>query len=168
MRRFHWRRRRSTPPVSRLRAKNRAAGRGRSWPDARCPGGSSCGCSFRCERAGRSWWSGTLPSADMQPKVTRAGDRGLLADFGAEVAAAELHARAAALRARANVAACIVGQQSLYVIFDGEPSTDFDDVPPSAFTPRTHVIDVDFSGPDLDEFLAHVQITRYAFLQTVP
>ena len=103
----------------------------------------------------------------MQPKVTRAGDRGLLADFGADVAAAELHARAAALRARANVVACIVGQQSLYVVFDGEPSIDFDDVPPVAFEPRTHVIDVDFSGPDLDEFLAHAHITREAFLETI-
>jgi KipI family sensor histidine kinase inhibitor len=104
----------------------------------------------------------------MPPKVTPAGDRGLLADFGAGVAAAELHARAAALRARENVVACIVGQQSLYVVFDGEPSIDFDDVPPSAFTPRTHVVDVDFSGADLDEFLAHVHITRDDFLQTIP
>jgi KipI family sensor histidine kinase inhibitor len=104
----------------------------------------------------------------MQPKVTRAGDRGLLADFGAEVAAAELHARAAALRARANVVACIVGQQSLHVIFDGEPAIDFDDVPPSTFNPRTHVIDVDFSGADLDEFLAHVHVTRDDLLQTIP
>src|SRR5438270_8052602 len=104
----------------------------------------------------------------MPPKVTRAGDRGLLADFGAEVAAAEVHARAAALRARTNVVACIVGQQSLYVVFDGDPSINFDDVPPSSFTPRTHVIDVDFSGPDLDEFLAHVHITRDNFLQTIP
>src|SRR3954453_630017 len=104
----------------------------------------------------------------MQPKVTRAGDRGLLADFGAGVAAAELHARAAALRARTNVVACIVGQQSLYVIFTGEPSIAFDDVPPSAFTPATHRIDVDFSGPDLDEFLAHVRITRDDFLRRVP
>jgi KipI family sensor histidine kinase inhibitor len=104
----------------------------------------------------------------MPPKVTRAGDRGLLADFGAEVAAAELHARAAAVRARDNVIACIVGQQSIYVIFDGEPSIDFDDVAPSAFTPRTHVIDVDFSGPDVDEFLAHVHITRDDFLQGIP
>ncbi|MEA2336921.1 MAG: hypothetical protein QOE82_928 [Thermoanaerobaculia bacterium] len=104
----------------------------------------------------------------MQPKVTRAGDRGLLADFGADVAAAELHARAAALRARENVVACIVGQQSLYVIFDGEPSIDFDEVPASAFTPRTHVIDVDFSGADIDEFLAHANVTREAFLERVP
>jgi KipI family sensor histidine kinase inhibitor len=104
----------------------------------------------------------------MQPKVMRAGDRGLLADFGADVAAAELHARAAALRARANVVACIVGQQSLYVIFDGEPLIDFDHVTPAAFTPRTHVIDVDFSGPDLDEFLVHAHVTREDFLQAVP
>jgi KipI family sensor histidine kinase inhibitor len=104
----------------------------------------------------------------MQPKVTRAGNRGLLADFGADVAAAELHARAAALRARENVVACIVGQQSLYVVFNGEPSIDFDDVPPSSFEPRTHVIDVDFSGPDLGEFLAHVHVTRDAFLRAVP
>jgi len=104
----------------------------------------------------------------MQPKVTRAGDRGLLADFGADVSAAELHARAAALRARENVVACVVGQQSLYVVFGGEPSIDFDDAPPSAFTPRTHVIDVDFSGPDLDEFLEHARITREAFLETIP
>jgi KipI family sensor histidine kinase inhibitor len=104
----------------------------------------------------------------MPPKVTPAGDRGLLADFGASIAAAELHARAAALRARENVVACIVGQQSLYVVFDREPSIDFDDVPPAAFTPRTHVVDVDFSGADLDEFLAHVHITRDDFLKTIP
>jgi allophanate hydrolase subunit 1 len=104
----------------------------------------------------------------MQPKVTRAGDRGLMAELGAGVTAAELHARAAALRARTNVIACIVGQQSLYVIFDGEPSIDFDDVPPSAFAPNAHRIDVDFSGPDLDEFLDHIHLTREAFLQAVP
>jgi len=104
----------------------------------------------------------------MEPKVTRAGDRGLLADFGADVSASELHARAAALRARKNVIACIVGQQSIYVVFDGEPSLDFDDVPPTAFAPQSHVIDVDFSGPDLDEFLAHAHITRDHFLQRLP
>jgi KipI family sensor histidine kinase inhibitor len=104
----------------------------------------------------------------MQPKVTPAGDRGVLADFGADVTAAELHARAAALHRRPNVVACIVGQQSLYVVFDGEPAIDFDDVPPIAFTPRTHVIDVDFSGPDLEEFLVHAQLKRGDFLQRVP
>jgi len=104
----------------------------------------------------------------MEPKVTRAGDRGLLADFGADVSAAELHARAAALRVRENVVACIVGQQSIYVVFDREPSIDFDDAPPIAFTPQSHVIDVDFSGADLDEFLTHAHITRDEFLQRLP
>ena len=97
-----------------------------------------------------------------------AGDRGVLADFGADVAAAELHARAAALRGREHVVACIVGQQSLYVVFDGEPVVNFDDVPPIAFAPRTHVIDVDFSGPDLEEFLARAGITRDDFLKRLP
>jgi allophanate hydrolase subunit 1 len=104
----------------------------------------------------------------MQPKVTPAGDRGILADFGAVVTAAELHARAAALHEHSHVVACIVGQQSLYVVFDGEPAIDFGDVPPIAFTPRTHVIDVDFSGPDLDELLAHAHLTRGDFLKRVP
>jgi KipI family sensor histidine kinase inhibitor len=104
----------------------------------------------------------------MQPKVTRAGDRGVLADFGAEVTAAELHARAAALRGRPQVVACIVGQQSLYIVFDGKPAIDFDDVPAIAFTPRTHLIDVDFSGPDLEEFLTHAHVTSDDFLKRVP
>lgn len=104
----------------------------------------------------------------MQPKVTRAGDRGVFADFGAGVTAAELHARAAALRGRKHVVACIAGQQSFYIVFDGETAIDFDDVPPIAFTPRTHVIDVDFSGPDLDELLAHAHVTREDFLARVP
>lgn len=104
----------------------------------------------------------------MTPKVTRAGDRGLLADFGSEVAAAELHARATVLRRRNDVVACIVGHQSLYVIFHGVPAIDFGDVPPIAFTPRNHVVDVDFSGSDLDELLAYVRVTRDAFLSRIP
>jgi allophanate hydrolase subunit 2/allophanate hydrolase subunit 1 len=104
----------------------------------------------------------------MTPKVTRAGDRGLLADFGPDVAAAELHARAAALRRRNDVVACIVGHQSLYVIFHAAPQLDFDDVPPFAFAPHDHIIDVDFSGPDLDELLAHARVTRDVFLSRIP
>jgi allophanate hydrolase subunit 2 len=104
----------------------------------------------------------------MTPKVTRAGNRGLLADFGPEVAAAELHARAAALRRRSDVVACIIGHQSLYVIFHGVPAIDFGDVPPIAFTPTNHVIDVDFSGPDLAELLALTRVTRDAFLSRIP
>ena len=104
----------------------------------------------------------------MQPKVTRAGDRGILADFGDDVSATDLRTRAAALEGREHVLACITGQQSLYVVFDGAPSVDFGDVPPIAITPSTHLIDVDFSGPDLDEFLAHTGVTRDALLHHVP
>lgn len=104
----------------------------------------------------------------MTPKVSRAGDRGLLADFGPEVAAAELHARAATLRAHADVVACVVGHQSLYVVFAGEPRLTFDDVAPVAVDARTHIIDADFSGPDLDELLAHADITREMFLARIP
>jgi KipI family sensor histidine kinase inhibitor len=104
----------------------------------------------------------------MTPKVTRAGDRGLLADFGSGVAASELHARAAALRVREDVVACIVGHQSLYVIFRGAPALDLDDVPAIEISPRKHVIEVDFSGPDLDELLAHAHVTREAFLAGIP
>lgn len=104
----------------------------------------------------------------MQPKVMPAGDRGILADFGPDVTAAELHARAAAVQKRPHVIGCIAGQQSLYVVFDGKPAIDFADVTPFAFTPRTHVIDVDFSGPDLEEFLVHASLTRGDFLKRVP
>jgi KipI family sensor histidine kinase inhibitor len=104
----------------------------------------------------------------MTPKVTRAGDHGLLADFGPNVIPLELHARAAALRVREDVVACIVGHQSLYVIFAGEPRLDLDDVPALAVHSRTHIIDVDFSGPDLDELLVHAGITRDSFLSRIP
>ena len=104
----------------------------------------------------------------MTPKVTSAGDRALLADFGPEVAAGALQARAAALRAREDVVACIVGQQSLYVIFRGAPVFDFDDALPASGAPRAHVIDVDFSGPDLDDVLTHARVTRESFLSRIP
>ncbi|MEA2163810.1 MAG: hypothetical protein QOK37_1937 [Thermoanaerobaculia bacterium] len=104
----------------------------------------------------------------MTPKVSRAGDRGLLADFGPDIDVAELHARAAALRTREDIVACVVGHQSLYVIFTGEPRLTFDDVPPLAVDARTHIIDVDFSGPDLDELLAHAGVTRETFLARIP
>src|SRR2546423_11769182 len=60
----------------------------------------------------------TLPSARMQPVVSRAGDRALLIDLGDGVDAATLHGAAAAARARERVVVCVVGQQSLYVVFD--------------------------------------------------
>src|SRR5438067_6206109 len=87
------------------------------------------------------------------PIVTSAGDRALFAEFPADIEAAELHARAAAIRAQPDVIACIVGQRSLYVICSGEPRVDFDATSRASFTPRTHTIDVNFNGPDMrDEF----------------
>jgi len=56
----------------------------------------------------------------MQPVVSRAGDRALLIDLGADVSAAQLHASAAAARGWAGVVACVVGHQSLYVVFENE------------------------------------------------
>jgi KipI family sensor histidine kinase inhibitor len=102
------------------------------------------------------------------PKITSAGDRGLIADFGPDVSAAELHARASTLRERDDIVACIAGHQSLYIVFDEKPAIDFAEVASFAFTPRTHVIDVDFAGPDLDEFLVHTRLTRDDFLQRIP
>ncbi len=113
-------------------------------------------------------WSGTLPSRHMQPKVTSAGDRGILADFGASVTAGELHRRASAIRASPEVLGCVVGQQSLYVVFDRPRTLEWDDVPPIELNARSHSIDVDFTGPDLDEFLAHARITRDALLARLP
>ena len=67
----------------------------------------------------------------MQPEVSRAGDRALLIDLGADVSAAALHAAAASARGWAGVVACVVGQQSLYVVFEDssavrrEPLADY-------------------------------------------
>jgi KipI family sensor histidine kinase inhibitor len=91
-----------------------------------------------------------------------------MADFGPDVSAAELHARAIALRQREEIVACIVGHQSLYIVFDERPAIDFAEVRPFAFSPRRHVIDVDFSGADLDEFLTHARLTRDDFLKRIP
>lgn len=85
--------------------------------------------------------------------VARAGDRALLIDVG-EVTARELHAYAAAARNEPGVIACTPGQTSLFVVFDHEPSLDFElrtaDV---AFTPRVHEVEVRFDGEDFEEFL---------------
>lgn len=54
-------------------------------------------------------------------KISAAGDRAVLVELG-EVNAAELHAAAAAMRAREGVVACIVGHSSLYVIFESSRS----------------------------------------------
>jgi KipI family sensor histidine kinase inhibitor len=111
---------------------------------------------------------GTLPSRCMQPKVTPAGDRGLMADFGPSVNAGELHRRASALRAQPGVVACIVGQQSLYIVLDGPRTLEWDEVPHAELAAGAHVIDVDFAGADLEAFLAHAHITRDDLLASLP
>jgi len=101
-------------------------------------------------------------------KVARAGDRALLIDVG-EVSAHELHAYAAAAQNEPGVIACTPGQRSLFVVFDHEPSPDFNlrtaDV---AFTPRVHEVEVRFDGEDFAEFLARVHITRDEFQRRIP
>ena len=90
-----------------------------------------------------------------------AGDRALFAELDPDVPAAELHARAAAIRAQRGVLACIVGQRSLYVICDGEPRVDFDAAADAKFTPRTHRIEVNFNGADMrDDIGPHMDGLR--------
>jgi len=90
-----------------------------------------------------------------------AGDRALLVEFDPGISAAELHARAVAIRAQRGVIACIVGQRSLYVICDGEPHVDLTATSDAAFSPRTHRIEVNFNGPEMrDEFRSFVDGLR--------
>ena len=98
-------------------------------------------------------------------KVAPAGDRALLIDFGA-IDAAELHARAARARSRDDVLACIVGHQSLYVVFRGEAdrAIDVSPVAQTAMAATRHTIEVNFNGDDLPEFLERIAISRDACL----
>ncbi|MEK6373314.1 MAG: carboxyltransferase domain-containing protein [Acidobacteriota bacterium] len=112
----------------------------------------------------------------MQPVVSRAGDRALLIDLGADVSAAALHAAAAAARGWAGVAACVVGQQSLYVVFENELAVDrwpltVDTTPRSTANGQRRTIEVSFADEyalDLAEFLAHAALTRDEFLARLP
>ena len=101
-------------------------------------------------------------------KIAPAGDRALLIDFGA-IDAAELHARAAQVRMRDDVLACIVGHQSLYVVFTGTASQSIDVSPlrSTAMQTKRHAIDVSFDGADLEEFLQRHAIGREAFIARV-
>jgi KipI family sensor histidine kinase inhibitor len=106
-------------------------------------------------------------------EISPAGDRAVLVTFD-EVSAAELHARAAAVREVADVVDCVPGHSSLLVICDAEPdmqsianalsrSLSGAPPPPAAF----HRITVSFAGPhapDLREFLAIAGLTRDDFL----
>ena len=101
-------------------------------------------------------------------RISRAGDHALLIDLGT-IDAAELHARAVAMKRVPGVVACIVGAQSLYVVFDHEPALTREIAPGEVAPapPRSHTIDVKFDGADLSEFLAAVAISRDAFLSRV-
>jgi KipI family sensor histidine kinase inhibitor len=110
----------------------------------------------------------------MPLKWAPAGDRALLIDLGA-VSAAELHATAAVLRARQGVLACIVGQQSLYLVSDRPIDlAAWKVLPlpgPTIWTPpRRHVVAVSFAeeqAPDLPELLRRAGIDRATFLGRV-
>ena len=112
----------------------------------------------------------------MRPVVSRAGDRALLIDLGADVSAAELHAAAAAARGWPGAVACVVGHQSLYVV--GEDSSTVDRWPlavnasprPTANGQR-RTISVSFADEyalDLPAFLKHAGLTRDEFLARLP
>lgn len=82
-----------------------------------------------------------------------AGDRAVLIELG-QVTAEELHGRAAALRRRRDVLACIPGATSLYVVCRG-PMPDPRELDVGresvALPGRTHEIDVNFGGADLED-----------------
>ena len=102
-------------------------------------------------------------------KIAPAGDRALLVEIG-KVPAAELHALAAGVRAIPRVVACIVGQESLYVVFDGPADAAL--IRPAAPRPaaaggRIHRITVSFRdeyGPDLGS----LPVPRREFLARIP
>jgi allophanate hydrolase subunit 1 len=110
----------------------------------------------------------------MQPVVTRAGDRALLVDLGPDVSAAQLHASAAVARGWAGVVACVVGHQSLYVVFENESAIGSwplaeGSLPTANRQLRT--IEVSFADEyalDLPAFLAHAGLTRESFLARLP
>jgi allophanate hydrolase subunit 1 len=102
-----------------------------------------------------------------------AGDRALLVELG-DVSATELHAANAKACAVRGVIQSIPGHSSLYVIFDTTPDADAlraalntaSNQEP-ATSNRTRSVKVQFEGENLSDFLAHVQLTRDAFLARV-
>lgn len=90
-----------------------------------------------------------------------AGDNAVLIDLG-DVAAAELHAAAAYVRAQDRVLACIAGHSSLYVICDGPPDTAafsrLESAEPATLPSRTHRLQVQFDGVDFEPFLRSVNL----------
>lgn len=107
-------------------------------------------------------------------QVTRAGDSGLYIDLG-EVSFDDLHRAARFAQRLPGVAACIVGQRTLLLLFDATPPDphivekailiEAERIDPANQT-RTHTIPVDFAdthGLDLERLLAHAQMTRERF-----
>ncbi|MGZ4807793.1 MAG: 5-oxoprolinase subunit B/C family protein [Thermoanaerobaculia bacterium] len=104
-------------------------------------------------------------------QVGPAGDRALLIDFGA-IDAAELHARALRVKSRADVLACIVGHQSLYLVFRGaaDPGIDLSPADAAVVKAHQHRIEVSFApehAPDLDDLLQRLAISRSSFVDRV-
>ncbi|HEY0371223.1 MAG TPA: carboxyltransferase domain-containing protein [Thermoanaerobaculia bacterium] len=106
-------------------------------------------------------------------QIAPAGDRAVLIELG-EVTAEELHAMSNAARAIPGVLRVTPGHSSLYVICDRAPDlTALANIPRQPATGNrqritTHHIPVSFTGPDLEAFLSHVNITREAFLARIP
>ncbi|HEU4522282.1 MAG TPA: carboxyltransferase domain-containing protein [Thermoanaerobaculia bacterium] len=97
-------------------------------------------------------------------KIAPAGDRAVLIELGA-VSAAELHAKAAEIRLQPDVAACIPGRSSLYVVYGRHGGEA-----PMVAAPAIHEITVSFrddDGPDRSEFLALHDLELETFLEKV-
>jgi KipI family sensor histidine kinase inhibitor len=105
---------------------------------------------------------------DSTMQIAAAGDRALLATFD-RITAADLRARAAAVRADPRVVACVVGHSSLLAVFHDAPQREVFDVAGESIesAPRVHDVDVTFDGADLDEFLATARITRDELLARI-
>src|SRR5207244_5478088 len=95
-----------------------------------------------------------------------------LIDLGGDVSAAELHGAAAAARGWAGVVACVVGHQTLYVVFDGEPVVgELSALSSQLSAGRKHRIEVSFADEyalDLPAFLSHAGLSRDEFLARLP
>lgn len=113
----------------------------------------------------------------MPPKLSPAGDRALLAELG-DASADELHASAAAVGAVPGVLTSIIGQRSLYVVFDHrvEPGDAiaigqaFSRAQQARSPGRQHSLEVSFApedAPDLPELLELRSIPRAAFLDRI-
>ncbi len=104
--------------------------------------------------------------------IAPAGDHAVLVQLDPRIEAAELHAKADAVRAMDGVLACVVGHASLYVIADSAGTLWSGGLPAAdrraeARRSTEHRIPVAFDGEDLDEFLARTKQTRDEFLRRV-